>query len=120
MTLRLKALLAAFLGLLASLLWWRRRAKVAEVKAEVAEGQRDVAIATHEATVIVDDRQAEARELADAAEHAPAVVAATTPAERVDAATDLLRSHPMNAATASRRAADRVRSKIVKARKAKP
>mgnify|MGYP001568869949 CR=1 FL=1 len=104
-------------------LWaWRAltRRKIARLEAERDQqrGRADVAVKTHEATVIVDDRQAAAREVADEARPDPAVVAATTPAERVDAATDLLRhGHGMDANTASKRAGDRVRAKIVTAKR---
>ena len=82
MTLRFKAILAAFLGLLASLLWWRRRAAIERDARVQAEIDRDVAAgraATAEATVIVaaqveadkDAGHADAAQVEAAAQAAP-------------------------------------------------
>ena len=111
--------LAALAGGLALLLaglraWWRRRADaraITRLEADVAQakGQRDVAVMTQAATVAVDDRQAAAREVGEAAVRDPAVVDAPTPGARIDAATDLLRRRVDAAAKVKRLTAARRR-----------
>lgn len=91
-------LLLAALGIVGTIgrLWWGKRkaesrAERAEVARDAATGRADVAEATIAVTAEVRAGQVAGREAAREAARDPAVVAATTPAARIDAATDLLR-----------------------------
>lgn len=111
---RLYYILAAVLAILgAGARAWYRRWKngrtIARLEAEKrqAQGRADVAIANREATVIVDERQAAGRDRGEAARTDAAVVEATTPNERIDAATAVLRRRKDDAAAKVRRLAGR-------------
>ena len=119
MTLRLKAVLAAFLGLFASLLWWRRRASIerdarvqAELDRDVAKGRAEVA----EATVIVTAQVAEDKDAGHANEAQVEAVAAAADAhpERA-AARERARLHDLD--VVERRHNERVRAPLLKPRK---
>lgn len=130
MTLRLKAILAAFLGLLASLLWWRRRASIerdarvqAELDRDVARGRAEVAEATVAVVAEVEARKDAAVEVgedykAEVAALATAAHAATPPAG-VPVTRDPSPAEVIAAADEARRNA-RTRAKIAAGRKGRP
>lgn len=86
---------AGILGYVGKLILQRRKAlrerDAARLDARVERGRAEVAVEREKLVERVDADQAAARETAREAARDPAVLAATTPAARVDAATDLLR-----------------------------